>query len=65
MARGSRQRLERTIPSALRGLWQDLLALDERVQQLDQEIEQSAQHDPVAVRLQQLRAIGPVTTTAL
>jgi transposase len=49
----------------LRGLWQDLLALDERVQQLDQEIEQIARHDPVAVRLQQLRGIGPVTATAL
>ena len=49
----------------LRGLWQDLLAIDERVEDLDREIEQIARQDPVAVRLQQLRGIGPVTATAL
>lgn len=49
----------------LRGLWQDLLAVDERVEELDREIEQIARTDPVAVRLQQLRGIGPVTATAL
>lgn len=49
----------------LRGLWQDLLALDERVEELDREIEQIARQDPVAVRLQQLRGIGPMTATAL
>jgi transposase len=49
----------------LRGLWQDLRALDERVEELDREIEQLARQDPVAVRLQQLRGIGPVTATAL
>ena len=49
----------------LRGLWKDLLALDERIGELDREIEQIARQDPVAVRLQQLRGIGPMTATAL
>jgi transposase len=49
----------------LRGLWQDLRALDERIEELDREIEQIARQDPVAVRLQQLRGIGPITATAL
>ena len=49
----------------LGGLWKDLLAIDERVEELDREIEQIARQDPVAVRLQQLRGIGPVTATAL
>lgn len=49
----------------LRGLWRDLLAFDERIEELDREIEQLARHDPVAVRLQQVRGIGPLTATAL
>jgi transposase len=49
----------------LRGMWQDLRVLDERVEELDREIEQIARQDPVAVRLQQLRGIGPITATAL
>jgi transposase len=49
----------------LRGLWQDLLAIDVRVTELNREINLVAQNDPVAVRLQQLRGIGPVTATAL
>lgn len=49
----------------LGGLWKDLLAIDERVEELDREVEQIARQDPVAVRLQQLRGIGPVTATAL
>ena len=49
----------------LRGLWRDLLAFDERIEELDREIEQIAQQDPVAVRLQQVRGIGPLTATAL
>ena len=36
-----------------------------RVEELDREIEQIARQDPVAVRLQQLRGIGPITATAL
>jgi transposase len=49
----------------LRGLWEDLLTIDQRVEELDREIEQIARQDPVAIRLQQLRGIGPVTATAL
>lgn len=49
----------------LRGLWGDLLAFDERIEELDREIEQIARQDPVAVRLQQVRGIGPLTATAL
>ena len=49
----------------LRGLWRDLLAFDERIEELDREIAQIARQDPVAVRLQQVRGIGPLTATAL
>ena len=49
----------------LRGLWRDILALDERVEELDREIEQIARHDPIAMRLQKVRGIGPLTATAL
>lgn len=49
----------------LRGLWRDLLAFDERIEELDREIAQIARQDPVAVRLQQVRCIGPLTATAL
>jgi transposase len=49
----------------LRGLWEDMLALDRRATELEREIEQIGRHDPVAVRLQQLRGIGPITATAL
>jgi len=47
------------------GNGEDLLAFDERIAELDQEIEQIARQDPVAVRLQQVRGIGPLTATAL
>lgn len=49
----------------LRGLWRDLQALDERIEELDHEIEQIARQDPAAMRLQQVRGIGPLTATAL
>jgi transposase len=49
----------------LRGLWRDLKTLDERIEELDREIEQIARRDPVAIRLQQVRGIGPLTATAL
>jgi len=49
----------------LRGLWRDLQTLDERIEELDREIEQIARRDPVAMRLQQVRGIGPLTATAL
>jgi transposase len=49
----------------LNGLWHDFMALDQRVAELDQEIVQIAQTDPVAQRLQQLRGVGPMIATAL
>ena len=49
----------------LNGLWHDLMALDQRVTELDREIAQIATTDPVAKRLQQLRGVGPMIATAL
>jgi transposase len=49
----------------LRGLWHDLQGLDERVREMDREIDRLAAEDPVARRLQQLRGVGPITATAL
>ncbi len=49
----------------LSGLWNDLMTLDQRVAELDHEINMIAQSDPVAKRLQQLRGVGPMVATAL
>lgn len=49
----------------LNALWGDLLALDARVKELDQEIVLIAQSNPLAKRLEQLRGIGPISATAL
>ena len=49
----------------LEGLREDLVRLDERVKELDREIERLAQSDPTAKRLMQLRGVGPITATAL
>ena len=49
----------------LQGVWDDLLLLDSRVKELDQEIAAIAATDPVAQRLQQLRGVGPMIATAL
>jgi len=49
----------------LNGLWEDLTELDERVGELDAEIAAIAQEEPAAMRLQQLRGVGPITATAL
>jgi len=49
----------------LHGLWRDLKALDERIGELDREIGQIARQDPAALRLRQVRGIGPLTTTPL
>jgi transposase len=49
----------------LEGLREDLAQLDERVKELDREIERLAQSDPTAKRLMQLRGVGPITATAL
>jgi transposase len=49
----------------LDGLRGDLVELDHRVAELDEEIEAIAKASPVAQRLQQLRGVGPLTATAL
>ncbi len=51
--------------SLLHGLWNDLKALDQRVEELDRDIELIAGSNPDAKRLQQLRGVGPITATAL
>jgi transposase len=61
MENGMTQRFHRM----LRGLWLDLLNLELRVKELDQEIEIAASTDPVATRLQQLRGVGPFIATAI
>ncbi len=49
----------------LNGLWGDLRRFDERVNELDEEIQSIATTDPDARRLQQLCGVGPVISTAL
>jgi len=49
----------------LDGLWRDLHMFDERVAELDGQINDAAKADPDARRLQQLRGVGPVVATAL
>ena len=49
----------------LGGLWQDLLGLDTRIQELDREIALVAGSDDAVRRLQGIPGIGPVTATAL
>ncbi|MFQ5572234.1 MAG: IS110 family transposase [Rhodothermales bacterium] len=51
--------------SLLRGLWDDLSTLDQRIEALDEEIKRIAENDPVVKRLQQLRGVGPMIATAL
>lgn len=57
--------LSDTLRTVLTGLHEDLMYLDDRVAQLDQAIERSAKHEPMARRLQQIPGIGPITATAL
>lgn len=49
----------------LDGLWGDLRALDVRISELDDQINEAAKSDPDARRLQALRGVGPVVATAL
>ncbi len=49
----------------LHGLWHDLKTLDNRVEELSCEINRIAESDPAAIRLQQLRGVGPMIATAL
>ena len=49
----------------LAGVWADLLGLERRVKELDEQIGALAKSHPVARRLRQLRGVGPMTATAL
>ena len=49
----------------LNGLRRDLGYLEARISDLDAEIQEMANSDPMAVRLQQLRGVGPLIATAL
>jgi len=49
----------------LNDLWGDLNYLEKRIGGLDAEIREVADTDPMAVRLQQLRGVGPLVATAL
>jgi len=51
--------------SLLHGLWDDLLTLEDRLKELDKEIDKLARSNEVAKRLQQLRGVGPIVATAL
>jgi transposase len=49
----------------LQGVWNDLLGLDDRVCEMDKLIKRLAENNEDCVRLQQLRGIGPMTSTAM
>jgi len=51
--------------SLLHGLWDDLLALDDRVGEMDKTIKRLAENNEDCVRLQQLRGVGPMIATAM
>jgi transposase len=51
--------------SLLHGLWADLLALGDRVSEMDKAIRQLAERNEDCVRLQQLHGVGPMISTAL
>lgn len=57
--------LSDTLRWLLKGLWDDLVRLDERISEMNEEIEQVARTHPVAQRLQQLRGVGPLVATAM
>jgi len=49
----------------LQGVWNDLLGLNDRVCEMDKLIKRLAENNEDCVRLQQLRGIGPMTSTAM
>jgi transposase len=51
--------------SLLHGLQADLIALDDRMLEMDRQIEKLANGNTVTRRLQQLRGVGPLVATAL
>ncbi len=51
--------------SLLHDVWDDLLILDDRVGEMDKAIERLAENHEDCVRLQQIRGVGPMISTAL
>jgi len=51
--------------SLLHGVWNDLLGLDDRVCEMDKLIKRLAENHEECVRLQQLRGVGPMISTAM
>jgi len=51
--------------SLLHDVWDDLLILDDRVGEMDKAIERLAENHEDCVRLQQLRGVGPMISTAM
>jgi len=49
----------------LQGVWEDLRLLDDRVGEMDQVIKRLAENNEDCVRLQQLRGVGPMISTAM
>jgi transposase len=49
----------------LHGLWDDLLALDDRMCEMDKTIKRLAKDNENCVRLEKIRGIGPMTSTAM
>ncbi len=49
----------------LHGVWNDLLGLDDRVCEMDKLIKRLAENNEDCVRLQQLRGVGPMISTAM
>jgi len=49
----------------LRGLHDELILLEQRIAELNREIEEIAKSEPAAKRLMQLRGVGPIIATAM
>jgi len=49
----------------LQGVWNDLLGLDDRMCEMDKLIKRLAENNEDCVRLQQLRGVGPMISTAM
>ncbi len=49
----------------LHGLWDDLLALDDRMCEMDKTIKRLAKSNEDCVRLEQIRGVGPMISTAM
>jgi len=49
----------------LQGLWDDLILLEQRLDEMNKQITRYAQRDPVAKRLQKMNGVGPLIATAM